>query len=161
MIKHYPVSSRSGALVCAALILASGAARAQDMDVQGDGSNNNIILQGKNINPVNADKIGVLGQSTPNGFYGIGVKGLGGFRGVEGRVDQSVTGNQGIGDRIGLYGAAYNGATNYGLKAFAIGSIGTNYGVYATATGTGSRAGYFSGNLEYTGAITGPSDRKL
>ena len=134
---------------------------AQDMDVQGDGSNAGIILQGKNINPSSQDLVGLGGVSTPIGWYGIGVKGWGGYRGVEGRCDQSLTTNLGTGSRAGIYGAAYNGGTNYGVQAFAIGSTGTNYGVYATATGTNSRAGYFSGDLEYTGALVHTSDRKL
>lgn len=147
------------AAVAAALALGMGFAA--DFGVNGDGSNASVILEGKNINPTSADKIGVQGFSQPAGNWGIGVKGFGGYRGVEGRIDASVPGNVGVGDRAALYGAAYNGATNYGVKAFAIGGTGTNYAVWGSASGTNSRAGYFSGDLEYTGALVHTSDRKL
>ena len=143
------------------ILLGLSLPHAQDMDVQGDGTNSGVIMQGKNINPSSSDYVGVQGYSAPTGFYGIGVKGYGGWKGVEGRCDQSVTANTGTGDRTGVYGVAYNGGTNYGVKGYAIGSTGTNYGVWGTATGTNSRAGYFSGDLEYTGALVHTSDRKL
>ncbi len=56
-------------------------------------------------------------------YYGIGVKGEGGYKGVEGRA----TGGDGTGYKYGVYGYAANGATNY--------------------------AGYFSGNLRCTGTL--------
>ena len=56
-------------------------------------------------------------------YYGVGVKGEGGYKGVEGRA----IGGDGTGTKYGVYGYATNGATNY--------------------------AGYFSGNLRCTGTI--------
>jgi hypothetical protein len=164
-----------------AILSAMGLASAQDMDVQGDASNAGIVLQGKNINPTNADNIGVRGYSIPAGNWGYGVMGEGGFRGVEGRAN--ATGNSGV--RTGVYGSASNGAANYGMQGFSQGITGTNtgvhgnasgtgsrgvsgigagtnsVGVYGSASGTGSRAGYFAGSLQYTGSLIGPSDRKL
>jgi len=55
--------------------------------------------------------------------YGVGVKGEGGYKGVEGRA----TGGDGTGTKYGVYGYATNGTTNY--------------------------AGYFSGNLRCTGTL--------
>ena len=56
-------------------------------------------------------------------YYGVGVKGEGGYKGVEGRA----IGGDGTGTKYGVYGYATNGATNY--------------------------AGYFSGNLRCTGTL--------
>jgi hypothetical protein len=56
--------------------------------------------------------------------YGIGVKGEGGYKGVEGRA----LGGDGTGTKYGVYGYATGGTTNY--------------------------AGYFSGNLRCTGTLS-------
>ncbi len=56
-------------------------------------------------------------------YYGVGVKGEGGYMGVEGRA----TGGDGTGTKYGVYGYATNGSTNY--------------------------AGYFSGTLRCTGQL--------
>ncbi len=141
------------------ILLGFGLSMAQDMDVQGDGSNASIIFQGKNINPSNSDKVGVQGYSMPNGYYGIGVQGIGGWKGVVGQAYGNA--NQGVGSRIGVYGSGMNGQTNYGIQGQATGTIGTNYGVVGNASGTNSRAGIFYGDLEYTGALLHSSDRKL
>ena len=61
-----------------------------------------------------------------------------------------------------LYGLASGAATNYGLNVSATGTGTTNYGVYASASGASTNyAGYFSGDVKYTGALTGPSDIRL
>ena len=76
------------------------------------------------INP--ADVVGVKGYSRPGDFFGIGGQFEGGWKGVEGKVNP--TGNSSY---AGVFGSV-NGGT------------GTNYGVYGTATGSGSNyAGYF------------------
>ena len=56
-------------------------------------------------------------------YYGVGVQGEGGYKGVEGRA----TGGDGTGTKYGVYGYAANGTTNY--------------------------AGYFSGTLRCTGQL--------
>lgn len=161
---------RSARALLAALTLLGGAAVAQDVDIRGDGSNANIVLQGKNINPNSVHKTGVQGQSEPAGGFGTGVRGLGGFKGVEGISSFGSTN----GFRYGVYATA-SGSTffNYGLYAILSGTTGVNValhaqasgtnsrGVFGSATGTGSRAGYFSGSVEYTGSLIGPSDAKL
>lgn len=141
-----------GAALALALV---GAGFAQDFGVNGDGSNSGIIVQGKNINPASSDKIGVQGYSVPAPFYGVGVSGIGGWKGVYGQATIS-----GTGSRLGVSGNASGGTSNYALYGTASGP-GTNYGVWASASGTNSRAGYFSGDLEYTGALIHVSDRKF
>ncbi|MFH1746541.1 MAG: hypothetical protein ABIG44_05785 [Planctomycetota bacterium] len=72
------------------------------------------------------------------GNYGIGVKGEGGYKGVEGRA----TGGDGTGTKFGVYG-------------YVSGGSGTNYGVYGYAGGGATNyAGYFSGNLRCTGMLS-------
>jgi hypothetical protein len=144
----------NGILVCAFGLLASSASAA-DFGVNGDGSNASVILEGKNINASASDKVGVQGYSVPAPFYGIGVRGYGGWKGVEASATIS-----GAGSRLGVSATAGNGTSNYAVYASATGT-GTNYGVYSYATGVNSRAGYFSGDLEYTGALVHTSDRKL
>ncbi len=93
----------------------------------------------------NVDAAGVYGENTVADFFGIGVEGFGGWRGVEGRV--SGTGNLSYSGTVGL-STGFNTGTNYGVFGSASGGV-TNYAVYA------------SGDLAYTGAIVNASDRKL
>jgi len=91
------------------------------------------------------DGVGVLGKSL--NFFGYGVGGYfsGGGIGVEA-----------VGE-----GGTYTGSV-VGIYARAIGSAGNRFGVYGTTTGgTVRRAGYFSGDLQYTGSLIGPSDEML
>jgi hypothetical protein len=113
---------------------------------------------------------------------GIGVMGRGGYRGVEGIVEQPA----GASDYYGVYGYVSGGSgINRGLYGEAQGSFanGADYGVYGTASGSGSGAslgvygsatgsgynygvfgtasggmtnyaGYFSGNVSVTGTLS-------
>ena len=141
------------------ILIGAGFCFSQDFDVRGDGSNSGIVVQGKNVNPTTADFVGVSGYSVPTGFYGIGVRGTGGYMGVQAYATTTV--NPNVGGRYGVYAVASSGSTNYGVRGIATGATGTNYGVYSSASGVNSRAGYFSGDLEYTGALVHVSDRKL
>jgi trimeric autotransporter adhesin len=94
---------------------------AKTLRINGDLSSVDIIAS--NDNPA------VLGQHNVTANWGIGVKGVGGYIGVRG--ESTLTG--GVGTRVGVYGAASGGATNY--------------------------AGYFSGNVYATGTITQLSDK--
>ena len=108
-----------------------------------NGNSTENALEGKcTYTGVNIDRYGVYGENIVSPNWGYGVFGRGGYRGVYG-----VSNLAGGGVRTGVYGTAGN-------------STGTNYGVYGSSTGTaGTRyAGYFAGNLHYTGALTGPSD---
>jgi hypothetical protein len=89
----------------------------------------------------------ILGQHNVSAYYGIGVKGIGGYVGVWGEA--TVTGS----------------TISYGLFGYASGG-GSNYGVYGTASGTDAWAGYFNGNVKVTNtltvnATTYTSDKKL
>lgn len=76
------------------------------------------------------DTRAILGTSTPQDGYGIGVQGNGGWRGVYGYAD----------------GGGYTG-TSYGIYGYASGSGGTRVGVFGYATGgTSNWAGFFSGD---------------
>ncbi len=90
------------------------------------------------------DAKAVYGYSVPTDYYGVGGYFKGGYRGIECIV--SPTGNH---DYEGVYSYVSGGTgVNYGIRSSAYGS-GTNY------------AGYFSGNLHYTGTLSGPSDKNL
>lgn len=76
--------------------------------------------------------------------------------GVSGKAYGSSVTNFGV---SGLAGSADAAAVNYGVSGVATGA-GTNYGVYGSASGGSTdRAGYFDGDLEYTGALIPPSDQ--
>ncbi len=94
------------------------------------------------------DTPGVYGEHAVTDYYGIGVKGVGGYRGVEGRV--SPTGSS---TYTGVYGYVSGGTgSNRGVYGYAYGTGTTNYGVYGYAGGaTTNYAGYFSGTLYCTG----------
>jgi len=78
-----------------------------------------------------ADVIGIKGYSRPADYYGVGGHFEGGWHGVEGRVN------------------ATGSSSYYGVMGEAFGGSGTNYGLYAQATGAGTNwAGYFNvGNV--------------
>lgn len=84
-----------------------------------------------------------------SGNWGVGVKGTGGYKGVEGATDGDNT-------RYGVYGtAAGTSGTRYGVYGSAGGAGTTKYGVYGIASGTGTNyAGYFSGNAHVTGTLS-------
>lgn len=86
-----------------------------------------------------SDYPAVLGEHSITANYGIGVKGIGAWKGVEGYSTLS-----GTGTRYGVYGYASGGATNYGIYGY-----GTTY------------AGYFNGNVYVNGTVTQTSDNKL
>jgi len=60
---------------------------------------------------------------------------------------------------VGIYGDARGSYKSYGVRAYASGTAGNNYGVYSYAQiKTNSYAGYFSGDLVYTGTSWDISD---
>jgi len=88
--------------------------------------------------------IAVYGKSIPEDYQGYGGWFEGGFRGVIGIVYPT-----GSNTYTGVYGLASGGS-------------GTNRGVYGYASGTGTNyAGYFNGNLAYTGTLSNPSDERF
>ncbi len=94
-----------------------------------------------------SDSVAIQGVQDITDFYGIGVFGKGGYRGVFGQV--IATGNSSYqavrGDVSG------GGGTRYGVYGIATGTTGTNFGVYGSASGTGSFGVYASGNLGASG----------
>lgn len=90
-----------------------------------------------------SDYPAILGEHNVTPYYGVGVKGIGGYIGVMGESSLA-----GANTRFGVFGSASGGTT-------------ANYGIYGTASGTGAYAGYFNGNVSATGYITAPSDKNL
>jgi hypothetical protein len=97
-----------------------------------------------NTNPTSLNFIAVKGISRPAAFYGYGGWFEGGNLGVYGYGNYAGTN----GFRIGVYGLANGGSTGYGIFGYSSGAT-TNY------------AGYFSGDLAYTGNLTKVSDEKF
>lgn len=93
-------------------------------------------LHSVDTTPINDDPP-VYGEHAVTDFWGIGVRGVGGYEGVEGMVTTS--GSQ----------------TYYGVRGevFQSGSSGNKYGVYGTVTGTGAGEKY--GVFGETGNGTG------
>jgi len=95
----------------------------------------------------NNDASAVWGKSRPVDYYGIGGNFEGGHMGVKGVVNPT-----GDDSYYGVYGAVYADT----------GTGGTYCGVFGTSYGSGTNyAGYFFGNLHYTGTFSGPSDERL
>lgn len=98
----------------------------------------------------NFDVPGILGENTVDDYYGIGVKGVGGYMGVHGLAIGTGTGYY-----FGTYGGSLgtNSGTNYGLYGEAY-SANQNIGVYGVASGgSSSYAGYFEGNSYISGNV--------
>ena len=102
-----------------------------DAGVYGETSNaGNYGVSGINTSTSFNDTPGVYGQHDVVDYYGIGVQGQGGYRGVEGRVSPTGSNNY------------------YGVYGYVDGGSGTNYGVYGYASGGMTNyAGYFAGPL--------------
>jgi hypothetical protein len=96
------------------------------------------------------DSPAILGEHVPEDSWGIGVRGVGGYKGVVGEVwptgDYYYYGAQGI--------VSGGSGTNYGVFGYALGT-GTNYGVYGYAVdGLATYSGYFAGDAHVTGDFT-------
>jgi hypothetical protein len=135
--------SKSYTQIAAVLLLAAaGASRAQ-MAVEADPSSGNLFYS-HNTGTAAFDGVGVQGESKPAPFYGIGVMGQGGWKGVVGYANVTGTGSRIAGDFSASGGAS------------------SNYGVYSYASGgTSSYAGYFLGNVYVSGTFSNPSDPRL
>ncbi|MEO8149543.1 MAG: tail fiber domain-containing protein [Bacteroidia bacterium] len=106
----------------------------------------------------NTNVVGLNVYTIPNKGYGYGVNSQGGKRGLSG----SIVSSNYTGSTYGVYGSnSGSSGTRFGVYG-AVTSGTVKYGVYGSApAGTNSYAGFFSGNLQYTGQLIGPSDRKL
>lgn len=91
----------------------------------------------------NSDNPAVYGKHAVTDYYGIGVKGEGGYKGVQGLA------------------SATTGEIR-GVEGIASGTGGTKIGVYGSASGgTTNWAGYFQGNVEVTGTLTKSKDELM
>ncbi|OFY97459.1 MAG: hypothetical protein A2309_03735, partial [Bacteroidetes bacterium RIFOXYB2_FULL_35_7] len=99
---------------------------------------------------------GVFGESDATGTLSAGVRGLATGNNGKGIFGQNTS--TGTGSQYGVYGektGATGTGTGYGVYGAATGTATTNYGVYGTASGgTTNWAGYFSGNVALTGALS-------
>ena len=135
------------------------------LEVQENNPNNfeGGIIQGISNNPSSSfnDISGLYGQNIIDDYYGIGVTGEGGWIGVQGYV--SAEGSEIYSGVIGS--AAGTDGTHYGVSGYAFGIDGTSYGVYGDAADFGedglAYAGYFAGDLAYTGSLVPASDERL
>lgn len=100
----------------------------------------------------NVDLYAVDATSVTNPGYGIGVRGTGGYKGVEGiATPTSYTGPSWGGIFTNSGGSA---GSHYGVYASASGSGTANYGLYASASGAATNwAGYFVGNTYVSGDL--------
>lgn len=140
---------------------------------------------------LNIDRYGINIRAVNNTGYGIGGSFSGGNYGVQGFIPSTVINNvesraafannnargtgtkygvhgsaspDGTGRKYGVRGTAYGDHTNakFGIYGIASGVTGNNYGVYGYAPMmSNSWAGYFDGDLWYTGTLTSPSDKNL
>ena len=112
------------------------------------------------------DAAAISGTHDVTDYYGIGVKAVGGYQGLEACVTPT-----GSSSYYGVYSTAMGGSgTNYGVEGYASGNgvkfgvsgeangTGTNYGVYGTASGgSANHAGYFEGDVRVNGQCHGVS----
>jgi len=120
----------------------------------GNASSNTHVLHAEYTGTGTSNATAVYGESTPSDGHGIGGYFEGGLYGVRAVVSSSGTA---IVSHMGIRASATGGSGyNYGVFGSASGSGTTNYGVYGEeeAGGTGA-AGYFWGDVEITGNLTG------
>ncbi|MEI6816346.1 MAG: tail fiber domain-containing protein [Bacteroidota bacterium] len=109
------------------------------------------------------EMIGVAGITDVMPGEGYGLVNIGGdFRAKNSRINIGGRGtaSDSLGDKYGLIGQSSGNNNCFGISGYAGGS-NTNYGIYGGATSGGgivSYAGYFSGDLAYTGALISISD---
>jgi len=110
------------------------------------------------------DAPGLIGTHAVTDYWGVGVKGVGGFKGVEGVVTPTgsssylgVNGDVegGSGTNCAVNGYATGSGMKYGVCGSAAGT-GTNYGIFGTASGgSANYAGYFNGDVAVNGQCHG------
>ncbi len=138
------------------------------------------LLSSKVLHTASSDTRAIEGISSPQPGWGIGIYGMGGYKGVEGYADGSnsqypvyglyanaggATGGQGA--RTGVYGSASSGPTNYGVwgtsgfgttcyGVYGASGYGTTcYGIYGNASGSGTNYGVFGTAAGGTGNWAG------
>jgi hypothetical protein len=125
----------------------------------GTSNTNYGLASATNITGINNANYGVyataVSGTTASGNTNWGVYGL-----ASGDTDDDVA--------IGGEFVGGGGSQGYGIRAYASTAANINYAVFAAATGSctstsscAAAAGYFSGNLAYTGSLVPPSDASL
>lgn len=122
------------------------------------------IISVESVTPVfaNANCFGIKSKAFTQGGYGYGINAEGGRYGVFGKASGGAYGDSTL--VSGLYGLSTGSAgLRAGIYADASGSgSSANFGIFATVDSVGPNvAGYFNGDINHTGIITGPSDLKL
>ena len=145
------------------------------------------LIQANYIGTTAIDFPAVEGNNSINDYSGFGLRGVGGFIGTIGEVSpsgdavyygvvgalthQSQDACANAANSYGVLGQSYNSNTNFGVYGDANNGE-YNYGVYGSAPIVGTLcvvegtpqtgyAGYFNGNLAYTGMLISPSDRRF
>lgn len=118
----------------------------------------NGVLRGEYTGTSTLSSItGVYGKSVHSTVLndGIGVRGEGGYKGIEGIVNNPIPATV-----YGLDATVYNNSSAYGVYgqagAYSASGVGTKYGIYATASGGSTNyAGYFgSGNVNVVNMLS-------
>jgi hypothetical protein len=104
-------------------------------------------VRGLSYHTSSNNNYGVYGWSGASSSYGI--YGEGGQSGVYGKSWKGVEGESNSTGAAGVVARGYSSGTTYGIMAL------------QNSSATGARAGYFVGNLQYTGSLIGPSDASL
>lgn len=127
-----------------------------------------------------SDAPALLGTHDVTDYYGVGVKGVGGYKAIV--AECTPTGSNGYygiestciggsGYNTGVYSSAEGSGRNYGVYASAINTgtdpaygvygyaggdgSGTKYAFYGSTSGSGTRyAGYFAGNVTVSGTLS-------
>ncbi|MFM2393075.1 MAG: hypothetical protein RLZZ546_1057, partial [Bacteroidota bacterium] len=113
----------------------------------GNFSSNKIRVNGNTESVYNVtfnDTPAVYGENDNTDYYGIGVQGRGGYKGVEGLVEKT-----GSSLYYGVNGLSYgtNTGSNFGVSGLAYGGA-KNFGVYGKSNlGLNDYAGYFEGDV--------------
>jgi hypothetical protein len=161
------------------------ASGANNVGVLGSGesigsSSSNLGVIGQAFGNANMANIGVRALTNPNAPVQMGVQAnaSGGLITIQNlgirSIAQTSESGASIAENAGVRAEGWHSpgvVNNYGLRALAItaasgipGSLLINYGLFATASGSTTgvqRAGFFQGDVEITGAIINPSDKKL
>ena len=130
------------------------------LDVQSNPSSTSLINVNSKVNYAgNLDIKAFEGHSLTADGFGIGGKFTGGYRGIESQASGGAyTGatygvyglsNGTAGTRVGVYGTAGGGTSNYGLWGSVTGGA-NHYGVYGQNTNLEGYAGFFNGRGLFT-----------
>jgi hypothetical protein len=104
-----------------------------------------------NNNLTNSDAAAITGIHDTTDYWGVGVKAVGGFKGLSAHVTPTGTGTY-----YGVYADVTGGSgTNNGVYGYAANSSGANYGLHGKAAGTSSSDAVMGCFGEATGANNG------